>query len=520
MLYGGKNANPANVTPGGNLGATMVYDRIVTIGKIVLRAGVATRLQDIPCVMVTIFNAEGNGSVWYGGIADQTPQVGAGTPIPEGTPKDIVCTDSNLISLIPENDGDEIYVIVYASGQNVPITPNNPPSLDTTPPTLLAIVPGDGDTAVSISQPIVIQASEPIDSSSIIPNNIQITPIPTNYPIVTFDTGNPVNILIYPFDVANLTGGTHYTISISNIADLAGNLMTAPYSFSFDTTNTADAADTSSPTIISSMPAQNSSSASPSSQPTILFSEPMDINSFTPSNVMAFATVNNQQFTDLSFNLSVDMKTLSIANMSMIQSATYEITVIGGSTGPKDLAGNYIVSNYQIPFITSAPPGPTSYNVSGNNYDTLQGTTGYTETCIYMNDTKSVLITQKPVSYTFIVKKFGSPTGTVDIIWQRNSIAGFTDFRTIGSIDIASVTTADQTFTIDDSGNTEPLKYQDIISLRYTGGNINNYILVKISNYDAIDGAKTCNLKRDYKGNRNIFSSIDLAGTITFAGSS
>jgi hypothetical protein len=183
-----------------------------------------------------------------------------------------------------------------------------------------------------------------------------------------------------------------------------------------------------------------------------------------------------------------------------------------------DLSGNHFATTYSIPFATSAPAGDVIYSVSGNSYDTLQATSGFIESCIYMNSSRSQMVGTVPIGYTFIVRRVGSPSGNVVFVWERESGGGFyNDFRTLLTISASSISsTSDQTITIIDTSNTHSIQYKDLISVRYdSGGNSSNYILVKVSNYDAFDGANTCSLKTDSNDFDNTFTSADLAGTVT-----
>jgi hypothetical protein len=523
-LYGGLDGNPVSVTPGGNMGAQLNYDKIVNIGRLVLRTGKVTRLPDVPAAMIMVFNAAGNGNVWWAGYDTDVPAVGVGIPIPAGTSVNLYCTDTNQISFIPEHDGDQIYVIAFASGTSVPLTPSNPPPFSTTPPTLSPSIPATNNaTGVNVFTTITIIASAALDPTTINSTGISISPsVPVN---ITYDSNNPNNILIIP--TSNFAVSTTYTITVATttggVADLNGNHLASTYTQSFTTASTVGTPDTTPPTIVSSNPLNGGTSYNPSNAPTITFSEPILLSSVNANNVTAFITNNNQQIPNLSFSLTTDQKTLIINNMSLVQSTNYQINILGGGAVPglTDLVGNHIASSTFITFATSSPPGTILYSVSGNSYDILQSSSGYTETSILINSPLSQLLNRTPINFTFVMKRVGSPSGNIVFVWERLTNYGFgitiySDYKTLGTIGASSLPTSDKIVTIDISSNTASFIQGDRISVRYnTGGNPSNYVLVKISNYDAFDGGNTCNMKTDYNGNNTTYTSSDLAGTVT-----
>jgi hypothetical protein len=514
-LYGGKDGNPTSVTPAGNLGAQLGFTNVVNIGRLILRTGKVTRLQDIPASMVMVFNAAGNGNVWYAGFDTNVPQVGVGIPIPEGTSVNIMCTDANQVSFIPEVDGNAIYVLALASGAVVPTIPSDPPPFSNIPPTLAYFNPAvNNATNVAVFQVISVKGSAELDQTTV--NNTTVTATPTMTALISVDATDPTLITVTP--TTNLNVSTTYTITYhAGIADLNGNLLASNFVLTFTTAATVGTPDTTPPAVVSSNPVPFSSGFNPSLAPIITFSEAIKTSSVNTNNITAFLTDNTQQILGLSFSFSSDQKTLTINNMNLVQQTNYQINIVGGASGLTDLAGNHFASLFVIPFSTSAPPGNLIYNVSGNSYDTLQGSSGYIETCISINSTRSILVGKVPTNYTFILKRVGSPSGNITFIWERPDSSGeYHTIRTMLTLAASAVsTTADQTIVINDSGNTRSLQYGDLISVVFSGGNSSNYILVKTSNFDAFDGSHTCNLKTDHNDDDTTFTSSDLAGTIT-----
>jgi hypothetical protein len=197
-------------------------------------------------------------------------------------------------------------------------------------------------------------------------------------------------------------------------------------------------------------------------------------------------------------------------------STNYQINIIGGITGATDLSGNHIASSSFFTFSTAAPPGNQIYSVTGNNYDNMNGSNGYVDEGIYVASSRSKLVGKVPFLWSFIVRRVGSPTGTVFFKWQRSSTGDdYHDFRVLGSIAASSILTTDDLITINDSTNSSVIQKYDYIGIFYNGGNSSNYIQIKNSNNDVFDGSNTCAGKTDYRDNANVYNTVDLAGSIT-----
>lgn len=470
--------------------------------------------------MMFVYSPSTNGTIWYAGITDQAPQAGVGSPILPGTVEEIECTDANQFSFIPEVDGNPIYVIVFASNSSAIVVPSNPPAFTNTPPTISFIQPNvNNATNVAVFAPIIVQASAPLNAGTV--NNTTVTATPTMTATIAVDSSNPQNIIVTP--TANLNTSTTYQITYNTgITDQNGNALASNVVFTFTTASTVGTPDTTPPTVVSANPGSFSTNVNPSITPSIVFSEAILFSSINQGNVTAFIVNNDQQIPGLSFSQSTDLKTLYITGMNLQPSLSYQINILGGTgIGPTDLSGNALASSYVIDFTTSAASSTIVYNVTGNSYDTLQGTNGYINTGELLNSNRSYLVGQIPIAYTFILKRMGTPTGTIHFYWYRIGFDGnYNIFRTLGSFSASSLSTSDQVITLNDSGNTNTLQYQDYISVYYPGGNSSNAVLVRVSNYDAYDGSNTCSAKVDYtNGQIGIYTTADLAGTISTAGS-
>lgn len=116
-------------------------------------------------------------------------------------------------------------------------------TVDLTPPTVQTISPSSGDTAVSRDTSLQIIFSEPVDQSTLIAANIILDNNMSG--AITYDAGT--NTAIYT-PTALLQCNTIYSGTISGVSDLAGNIMTTAYNWTFTTTADCDGpATTASP---------------------------------------------------------------------------------------------------------------------------------------------------------------------------------------------------------------------------------------------------------------------------------
>ncbi len=138
---------------------------------------------------------------------------------------------------------------------------------DMDPPTVVSTDPEDGSTGVNPGEVIRITFSEPVSYPGAWNSQtaIEIDPRPDDG---YFDReGNDLLIWHYPFPVDSLIEVTVTT----DLTDIAGNNLEAPYTFTFRTLN-----DTTSPYLASATPANGATGVSAGTSSIVLtFSEPM-----------------------------------------------------------------------------------------------------------------------------------------------------------------------------------------------------------------------------------------------------
>ena len=150
-----------------------------------------------------------------------------------------------------------------------------------------------------------------------------------------------------------LTNNTAFTATVSTAAtDLAGNAMLTPKVWTF---STADALDTTAPTVTLINPTSDSSGVCINKTMNATFSESMTPSSLT-TDTLTLAPSNNLN-TLVAAVIAYDPLT-RVASISPGANLTaftaYTATVVGGSQGAKDLAGNAIQADKVWRFTTGA----------------------------------------------------------------------------------------------------------------------------------------------------------------------
>jgi hypothetical protein len=201
-------------------------------------------------------------------------------------------------------------------------------SLDNIPPTVSSTVPANGATNVATNSSIAAIFSEGMNASSIVFTLKQgTTAIPGS---VTYTAENAA-VTFTPS--ASLAPNTTFTATVSG-ADLAGNTIASPYSWSF---TTAAAPDTTPPTVVSVYPADGATGVPVTTTLSVTFSEPMlPFNFGTVDGVPATVTWSNNNTT-----------AVLTPGANLKSSAIYTFTI-----SAKDLAGNQMTTPYAWKFTT------------------------------------------------------------------------------------------------------------------------------------------------------------------------
>jgi hypothetical protein len=160
-----------------------------------------------------------------------------------------------------------------------------------------------------------------------------------------------------PYSVSWTTGtianGAH---TISAVArDAAGN-QAASALVAVTVANTAP--DTTPPAVSTVFPAPGANKVAPVTTVTGTFNEAMLLSSISASNIELRTSANSLVAAVVTYNSSTRMFTLQ-PSAALAWKMTFQVTIKGGSTGVKDLAGNALAANHTWTFSTqSQPPAP------------------------------------------------------------------------------------------------------------------------------------------------------------------
>ncbi len=467
--------------------------------------------MDLPVAWAMIFSKEGNGDIWLGGYGNDQPQIGAGTPLREGSNITIPCTNLNQISLLPSQDGDEVYVTAGLTGDDIDFTPSNPPSLDLVPPTVVSTSPTGGATNQETNVLISVQMSEAMLDNTV--NNTNVTVSPSFTYTADLDSSDPTKIVVlHNFNLAN---STTYTITLkTGLKDLAGNSLASQQTFSFTTKATAPPPDTTAPTLVTAWPSNNAI-ITVNDTPYLTFSEAMSLSTFASNNTYIAKDSNGQLVSPVSYSQSADQKTVYL-NTSALQGSTIYDFILSPSlfpSGPTDLAGNRTTSSMTRVFTTkSTTTTQTIYNVAGDTWFNIGSAMTHYEIKETGVSNSSIFIGFKPTRYTFKMKKIGSPTGNITLkIINNGGGSSFTLKKTIGTYPASSLSTSESSIVFDDASNTYSLVLYDQIAVNYNSGSSSNYISLKYTNSDVADGSRTIMSRTNNSDNNADYPGGDLA---------
>lgn len=221
---------------------------------------------------------------------------------------------------------------------------------DTTSPTVVSTVPVDADNNVATNTKIVAVFSEDMN-----PQTINGTTVTLNGTIPVEGTVNysvaSRTMIFTPTTPSELPANTSFTGSITTgVKDLAGNAMAANYVWNFKTSVLADLTP---PTVTSTNPADGSFVCSNKT-----------INA-TFSELVDPATVNDLTFTvqpsgpPLGANVAGVVSYNSVSRIASFTTSSLNLNTeytVNINTGVKDLAGNPLVVNKTIRFMTQMQP--------------------------------------------------------------------------------------------------------------------------------------------------------------------
>ncbi len=232
--------------------------------------------------------------------------------------------------------------------------PEGPP--DMTPPKIAATNPALGGVGVPPNTSISVTFSEPVDEKTV--SFVLVSAATGTVPPCSMSYSGAIAIFTPPV----LDYNTKYIATVSaGVIDQAGNKMPSDYAWDF---TTGAAPDTTPPTVLPGtlVPASNATNISIFPTISVIFSEkvnPLTINSGTVkvsgngSDVPGTVTLDN-----------TGTKTIFMLSGPLAYDTTYTVTIAGGASGVKDMAGNALVADYAWSFKTEPPPPTTTYTLT------------------------------------------------------------------------------------------------------------------------------------------------------------
>jgi len=205
---------------------------------------------------------------------------------------------------------------------------------DTTPPAVIATTPQAGVTDVAVNIAPSVTFSEPVDQQTI---SFILSTGSTTVPCTMSYSGTTA--IFTPLNI--LASTTSYTATVSaGVKDLAGNLMSNSYIWSF---TTGTAIDTTSPIVTATSPTVGATSVALNTAPSVTFSEPVDPTTITFTLTGGGVTVP----CTMSYS---GVTAIFKPSSSLKKNTLYTARV---SAGVRDLAGNAMLNDYFWSFTTS-----------------------------------------------------------------------------------------------------------------------------------------------------------------------
>jgi hypothetical protein len=169
---------------------------------------------------------------------------------------------------------------------------------------------------------------------------------------------NPTMVTSHSVTLTGLSPSTTYHYRITSQASTG-----TPASTADRTVKTASPPDTTAPTVTGRMPANGATGVSRATTASATFSEPMTASTITTSTVILRDPSSTVVTASVSYHATTRIATLTPSAL-LRASTRYTVTVKGGSTGVKDLAGNALVSDSTWWFTTGATTLVTIWTAS------------------------------------------------------------------------------------------------------------------------------------------------------------
>ncbi|HEX4955079.1 MAG TPA: Ig-like domain-containing protein [Thermoanaerobaculia bacterium] len=226
----------------------------------------------------------------------------------------------------------------------------DPFNADVVPPAVAMITPAAGATGVPANSVVIVRFTEPLQASSVRSGVVRVLAGASEVAGSVTRSADGLSVTFTP-SPPGFEGLTLYTVQVSGVRDLAGNLMAAPFASSF---TTAVVVDTTRPTIVRTSPTSGQVSVPVNSPITVEFSERMDPATLVPAN---WTVRENVGFTNVAGMIQVDPegRTASfVPNRPLAIGRSHSVFL--STSGIKDAAGNLLTGTSSFSFTTAFVP--------------------------------------------------------------------------------------------------------------------------------------------------------------------
>lgn len=259
-------------------------------------------------------------------------------------PMNIIC-DATITTGVQDNSGNALtspYVWHFTTAATI----------DTIAPTVISTVPAAGATNVGVNSLVTAVFSEAMDPASLDTSSFTLQ-CPTATPVsgtVTYAINSKTASFV---PASNLPANVSCTATIGTGAkDVAGNALATPYVWIF---STGAGADMTPPTVLSSNPADASNGNCVNKTVNVTFSEAMDPLSINTTTFSLAVTGGAVVSGTVSYDAVNRIATLTpSAHLIGTPATSYTVTVKGGASGVKDLAGNALTTDRVTHFVTNS----------------------------------------------------------------------------------------------------------------------------------------------------------------------
>jgi|GEM_PF-4563082 len=219
--------------------------------------------------------------------------------------------------------------------------------VDTIPPDVVAVFPLDGSANVPVNTQVSLTFSEPIQQSSVISNfslvDAALVQVAGNFTFNANDTQATFTPSVALSYIAS------YSSRIANVADVAGNLMTAQKTYSF---STGIQPDTTPPMVLSVTTPYGATNVATNTTISMTFNELINTTTLTNANITL--TANSL---DIPGNIGFGGASATIATFTPTSALPYSAScALTISAGVADITGNPLPAPYIATFSTRAAP--------------------------------------------------------------------------------------------------------------------------------------------------------------------